>query len=160
MNLAVLPVVHLLFPQAKIVLVLRDPRDVIVSCFRSRFELNAAMIQFLSLESAARYYDAVMSLAKVSRERLPLSLHVLRYEDLVADLRGESMKLMEFLGVPWSEEALNYVETAGRRAIRTPSASQVIRPIYGSSIGQWRHYEVQLAPVLPVLEPWVRKFGY
>ena len=160
MNLAVLPVVHLLFPEAKIVLALRDPRDVIVSCFRSRFELNAAMIQFLSLEGAARYYDAVMSLAEVSRERLPLSLHVLRYEDLVADLRGESMKLMEFLGLPWSEEALNYVETARRRAIRTPSATQVIRPIYSSSIGQWRRYEAQLAPVLPVLEPWVRKFGY
>ena len=160
MNLAVLPVVHLLFPEAKIVLALRDPRDVIVSCFRSRFELNAAMIQFLSLESASRYYDAVMSLAEVSREKLPLSLHVLRYEDLVADLRGESMKLMEFLGLPWSEEALNYVETARRRAIRTPSATQVIRPIYSSSIGQWRRYEAQLAPVLPVLEPWVRKFGY
>ena len=160
MNLAVLPLLHLLFPDAKIVFALRDPRDVIVSCFRSRFELNAAMIQFLSLENAARYYDAIMGLAEVARERLPLSLHVLRYEDLVADLRGETVKLMEFLGLPWSEDALNYAETARRRAIRTPSATQVIRPIYSSSIGQWRRYESQLAPVLPVLEPWVRKFGY
>jgi tetratricopeptide (TPR) repeat protein len=160
MNLAVLPVLHLLFPEAKIVLALRDPRDVIVSCFRSRFELNAAMIQFLSLDNAARYYDAVMGLAQVTRETVRLPLHVLRYEDLVEDLRGESMKLTEFLGLPWSEETLNYVETARRRAIRTPSATQVIRPIYSSSIGQWRRYEAQLAPVLPVLEPWLRKFGY
>ncbi len=100
MNLAVLPVIHLLFPDAKFILALRDPRDVIVSCFRNHFAVNAAMYQFLSLEGAARYYDAVMTSAEVARERLPLALHVVRYEDVVADLRGEAMRLMEFLGQP------------------------------------------------------------
>lgn len=160
MNLAVLPLIHLLFPQARIIFALRDPRDVIVSCFRSRFMLNAAMYQFLSLETAARYYDAVMGVAEVSRERLPLALHVLRYEDLVDDLQGEAEKLIAFLGLPWTDEVLKYAETAGRRSVRTPSATQVIRPIYKSAIGQWRRYEQELAPVLPMLDPWVRKFGY
>jgi tetratricopeptide (TPR) repeat protein len=160
MNLAVLPVIHLLFPDAKFILALRDPRDVIVSCFRNHFAINAAMFQFLSLEGAARYYDAVMTSAEVARERLPLALHVVRYEDVVADLRGEAKKLMDFLGQPWTDDVLKYTETASRRAIFTPSATQVIQPIYQTSIGQWRRYEAQLAPVLPVLEPWVRKFGY
>ncbi len=160
MNLAVLPMVHLLFPEAKVIFALRDPRDVIVSCFRSRFEMNAAMYQFLSLDSAARYYDSVMGVAQVARERLPIALHVQRYEDLVGDLRGEAEKLVSFLGLPWTEEVLKYTETASRRTVRTPSATQVIRPIYRSAIGQWRHYERALAPVLPVLEPWVTKYGY
>ncbi len=160
MNLAVLPVIHFLFPDAKFILALRDPRDVIVSCFRNHFAINAAMYQFLSLEGAARYYNAVMTSAEVARERLPLALHVVCYEDVVADLRGEAMRLMEFLGQPWTEDVLKYTETASRREIYTPSATQVIQPIYRTSMGQWRRYEAQLAPVLPVLEPWVRKFGY
>ena len=160
MNLAVLPVIHLLFPDAKFILALRDPRDVIVSCFRNHFAINAAMFQFLSLAGAARYYDAVMTSAEVARERLPLALHVVRYEDVVADLRREAMKLMEFLGQLWTEDVLKYTETASRREIYTPSATQVIQPIYKTSMGQWRRFEAQLAPVLPVLEPWVRKFGY
>jgi len=60
----------------------------------------------------------------------------------------------------WPEDVLKYTETASRREIYTPSATQVIQPIYKTSMGQWRRYEAQLAPVLPVLAPWVRKFGY
>lgn len=160
LNLAILPLIHLLFPEARYILALRDPRDVIVSCFRSRFSLNAAMFQFVSLETAARYYDTVMALADAARRKLPLALHVVRYEDLTADLRGVATSLLEFLGLPWSDAVLKYAEVASRRPIRTPSATQVIRPIYRTSISQWRHYEVQLAPVLPILDPWVREFGY
>lgn len=50
--------------------------------------------------------------------------------------------------------------TARRRQINTPSASQVVRPIYRTSIGQWRNFEPQLTPILPVLEHWVRRYDY
>jgi tetratricopeptide (TPR) repeat protein len=160
MNLAVLPVIHLLFPGAKILFVLRDPRDVIVSCFRSRFAMNAAMFQFLTLEGAARCYDAVMSVAERSRERLPIDVHVVRYEDVVDNLRREAARALDFLGLPWADDVLKFTETASRRAIHTPSATQVIKPIYASSIGQWRHYEAELAPIRAILAPWARKFGY
>ena len=160
LNLAVLPVIHLLFPQARILLALRDPRDVVVSCFRSRFAGNAAMFQFLTLEGAARYYDAVMAVAALSRERLPLAVHALRYEDLVGNFRNEVTRVLGFLGLAWADDVLRYAETARGRTIQTPSATQVIRPIYASAIGQWRRYETELAPVLPALEPWVRRFGY
>jgi hypothetical protein len=156
MNVALLPLVHLLFPDAKVVLLLRDPRDVILGCFRSRFVLNAAMFRFLSLESAARYYDAVMASAEAARERFPLALHVLRYEDLVADLRAKATRLMHFLGLAWTDDVLSHAETASRRTILTPSATQVIQPIYRSAVGQWRRYARELEPVMPVLEPWVR----
>ena len=160
MNLAVLPVIHLLFPEAKILFALRDPRDVIVSCFRSHFAVNAAMFQFLTLEGAARYYDAVMTVAERSRERLPIDVHVVRYEEVVDNLQREATRALGFLGLPWADDVLKFTETAGRRAIFTPSATQVIKPIYASSMGQWRRYEAELAPIRPILAPWVKKFGY
>jgi tetratricopeptide (TPR) repeat protein len=160
LNLALLPLIHLLFPEAKIILALRDPRDVILSCLRNRFSMNAAMFQFLSPESAARYYDAVMSLAEAARAKLPLSVHEVRYEDVVNDLRAAAGKLVAYLGVPWSEELMNHVETARRRQLRTPSATQVVRPIYRTSLGQWRNFEPQLRPILPQLEHWVRRYDY
>lgn len=160
LNLALLPLIHLLFPDAKIILALRDPRDVIVSCFRNRFAMNAAMFQFLSLEAAAQYYDAVMALASAARAKLPLSLHELRYEEVVDDLRGTVGKLLGFLGLEWTDDVLNYAETAKRRQIRTPSAAQVRRPVYRSSLQQWRHYERQLAPIMPVVGRWARILGY
>jgi len=160
LNLAVMPVIHLLFPAAKFVFALRDPRDVIVSCFRSHFTVNAAMFQFLTLDGAARYYDAVMAVAELARERLPLPVHVVRYEDVVGNFRNEVTRVLGFLGLPWADDVLRYAETARGRTIMTPSATQVIKPIYRSAIGQWRNYARELAPILPVLEPWVKKFGY
>ena len=102
----------------------------------------------------------LMSLGEAAREKLPLAVHALHYENLTADLRGTIMRLLEFLGLQWDEGVLKYAETASRRQVRTPSATQVLRPIYRTSIEQWRHYEAQLAPILPLLDPWVRKFGY
>ena len=69
-----LPLIAKLFPEAKVLFCLRDPRDVVLSCFRRRFALNAANAEFLTLESAARLYDAVMRLAVVYRAKLPVSL--------------------------------------------------------------------------------------
>jgi tetratricopeptide (TPR) repeat protein len=160
LNLAVLPVIHLLFPDARIVFAVREPRDAVLSCFRCQFAPNAGMFQLLTLEGAARYYDAVMTLAQRSRERLALDVHEIRYEDLVGNFRNEVTRILGFLALPWADGVLDHTETARRRAILTPSARQVIQPVYGSAVGQWRRYERELAPVLPILQPWVERFGY
>jgi tetratricopeptide (TPR) repeat protein len=160
LNTVLLPLIHLLFPNAKIIFALRDPRDVVTSCFTQQFQLNAAMFQFLSLETTARYYDAVMRLAETARARLPLDLHVVRYEDVVADFDAEVASLLRFLDLPWDERVHGFHDTARSRLIRTPSAAQVRQPLYASSVARWRRYERQLEPVRPVLEPWVEAYGY
>ena len=58
-----LPLIARLFPNAKILFAYRDPRDVVLSCFRRRFNMNPAMYQLLTLEGAAAFYDATMQLA-------------------------------------------------------------------------------------------------
>ena len=63
LNTLKLPLIARLFPRAKILFACRDPRDVVLSCFRHRFQMSAPIYEMLSLQGAARYYDAVMALA-------------------------------------------------------------------------------------------------
>lgn len=160
LDTALVGLIHRLFPEAKVIFALRDPRDVVLSCFQQTFAMNVAMYQFLKLDTAARYYDQVMSLGRLYRRKLPLNLHEVRYENVVGDLRGEIEPLLAFLGLDWNDAVERYYEAARKRVIKTPSAKQVIEKPYQSSIGKWRHYDKQMTPILPLLEPWVKEFGY
>ena len=154
-----LPLIARLFPDAKVLFALRDPRDVVLSCFRRRFQVNAAMFEFLTLEGAARYYDAVMSLARRYREFLPLRFHEVRHEAMVADLEGEARKVLEFIGADWNPAVLDFAGRARSRLV-TPSDPQLARGLSSEGVGQWRRYEPCLRPVLGLLEPWVTRYGY
>ena len=160
MNAVLLPLIYRLFPAARIVLALRDPRDVVLSCFQQRFELNEAMFQLLRLGSAAGYYGQVMGLVQTCRERVPLSLHAIKYEDVVSDFDATVRGLLGFLGLDWNNNVRNFSQTARERVVNTPSATQVVQPLYTTSVGKWRNYKAQMAETLPVLAPWVATFGY
>ena len=155
-----LPLIAKLFPNARILFALRDPRDVVLSCFRRRFGMNPSMYQLLTLEGAARYYDAVMRLSELYRERLPLQIHTVRYEDLVDDFSAVAGGACAFLGLEWDEGLHDFAAKARTRGISTPSAAQVARGLNREGKGSWRRYEGQLGPVLPILKPWIERFGY
>ncbi|MBU6296694.1 MAG: sulfotransferase, partial [Alphaproteobacteria bacterium] len=160
LNTVLLPLVAKLFPQAKILFALRDPRDVVLSCFRRRFGMSAQMYELLTLEGAARYYDAAMTLGEIYRGLFALDTHVLKYEDMVGDFEGETRKVCAFLGLEWDEGMRGFAEKTRARAVNTPSAAQVARGLYSQGAGQWRAYRRELEPVLPLLKPWCGKFGY
>lgn len=160
LDTALLGLIHLVFPKARIIFALRDPRDVVLSCFQQTFGMNAAMHRFLDLGTAAAYYDQVMRLGVLWRKKLPLVVHEVRYERVVADFDGEIGRLLAFLDLPWSDDLRRFHETARARNIRTPSARQVIQPLYSSSVGKWRNYRAELEPVLPLLNPWTEYYGY
>lgn len=160
LNIIFLPLIRRVFPDSKILFALRDPRDVVLSCFQQRFGMNAAMVQFLELNSAAAYYDKVMSLGLLCRERLGLNVREVRYEDVVVDLGQVARSVTSFLGLPFEEAMLSPSETALKRNINTPSARQVVEPIYTRSVARWKKYEGELAPVLPGLSDWAERLGY
>lgn len=160
LNTVILPLIWRLFPDSKIIFAVRDPRDVVFSAFQQHFQVNAGMAHFLDLKSAAEFYDRVMTIGSMMREKAPLTIHEIRYEDVVADIEGSIRGLLQFLNLEWTADVLNYQETARRRAVRTASAKQVIEKPFSSSIGKWRRYRDEMAPALPILAPWVRKFGY
>jgi tetratricopeptide (TPR) repeat protein len=160
LHIVLLPLIKRVFPDAKIIFALRDPRDVVLSCYQQCFAMNVGMAQFLELGRAADYYDVVMSLFALCRQQLALDLHQVRYEDVVADLEGEARKLSAFLNITFEPNMLDYRKTALARDIRTPSMRQVIEPIYKRSVERWHRYAKHLAPVLPVLNAWAQRFGY
>ncbi|HEX5184814.1 MAG TPA: sulfotransferase [Allosphingosinicella sp.] len=161
LHMARMALVHRLFPDAGIVFVERHPCDAVLSCFMANFQLNHAMRSFVTLEEAARTYDAVFDAWTRAETLLPLQVHRIRYERMVEDLEGEMRPLLDFLGLEWDEKVLdNRAAAAKRDHIRTASYSQVTEPIYRRSAGRWERYRRQMAPVLPILAPWAELMGY
>ncbi len=154
-----LPVIARLFPQARIVVMRRDPRDVVLSCFRINFTASAATYTYSDLMETARHYDAMMRLVALCMERLPLAFHEVRYDRLIADFAETVRSLAEFIGLEWTDAFHAFDRTAKTRGVRTASATQVRRGLYDGG-GQWRRYADELAPVLPILAPWVERFGF
>jgi tetratricopeptide (TPR) repeat protein len=160
LNLVDLGLVYRIFPRARVIVVLRDPRDACLSCFMQSLLLNQAMVNFLELERTARLYAATMKLWLHYRSFLKLPFLELRYEDLVADLPGQARRLLEFVGLEWDEEVLRFFHHARERDITTPSYSAVASGIYDHAVGRWHNYEKQLVPVKEILAPFVEAFGY
>ncbi len=155
-----LPMVAKLFPKAKILFALRDPRDVVLSCFRRSFAMNSSMFEFLDIARAARFYDAVMTLSAVYREKLELDWRQTRNETLVDDFEGEARAICDFIGLEWNAQMNDFAEHAMSRTIRTPSSLQVVKGINREGVGVWRHYREEMAPALDTLQHWVETFGY
>lgn len=154
-----LPAIPRLFPDAKVIITRRDPRDVVWSCFHTNFAFNAGTMAFTSLEQTARHYAHSWTIIEAALEQLPIDWFELRYEALVQDFDGVTQALCSFLDVAWSEEVRSFDRTAQRRGVGTASAAQVRQGLYDGS-GGWRRYEKHLAAVAPILDPWVERFGY
>jgi tetratricopeptide (TPR) repeat protein len=154
-----LPVISKLFPEARVLFALRDPRDVVLSCFRRRFEINPAMFEMLELPSTARFYHEVMNLAEIARALLPISVHEVRHEQVVENFEPAIRSVLSFIGLDW-EPALTQFARNLPADPRTPSDMQLRRGLNTDGLGQWRRYHAEMLPVLDTLEPWVLRYGY
>lgn len=149
------------FPQARFILALRDPADCVLSCFMQTFYETSANASFHTLEDGARLYDSVFSLWRQQAEALKPKLIQVKYESLIDDPEQACRPVLDFIGATWRPELLDHQRAARERDfISTPSYNQVILPLYSQAKGRWRRYSKELAPVLPILEPWRRYFGY
>jgi tetratricopeptide (TPR) repeat protein len=155
-----LPLIAKLFPEAKILFAIRDPRDVVLSAFRRSFVIHAFTFELLDLESAARLYDSMMRLRELCRAKLPLAWLDMRNEDVISDFETHVQQICHFFGLRWSASLKEFATRALTQNIATPSSVQVRSGLSAGGVGQWRRYREQLAPILPILEPWVEKFGY
>lgn len=155
-----LPVVAKLFPDARILFAIRDPRDVVLSCAMNAFQMNALTYEFTSLDATAACYAAAMRLAEIYRRVLPLRIQEVRYEKLTADFAGELAAICRFMGVDFRSQMVDVAAAARGRTVRTPSATQVRGGVDRGREGRWRNYAAELAPVRPILAPWVKAFGY
>lgn len=154
-----LPLIARLFPAARVLLVRRDPRDVVWSCFRTSFALSNAAMDFTTLEGAARHYDALMRLTETALAKLPLVVLEVPYHRMVQDFDAMTREICAFSGLDWTEDLRRFDRTARKRGVSTASARQVRRGLYDGT-RQWEPYAEYLAPVMPILQPWIEKLGY
>jgi tetratricopeptide (TPR) repeat protein len=151
-----LPLWLRVFPELRVLIALRDPRDVVLSCYFQNIPLNSANVNFLSLDRLAKHYADLMGTWLAVREWPGFAWIETRYEDIVADLPKEGRRVTEFLGLQWHPDQERFYEKSGAKQLYSPTYQDVTRPVYQRSVGRWRNYERHLAPILPVLEPFCR----
>lgn len=149
-NFLHLGMVALSLPRAKIIHVVRDPRDACFSCFANLFRQGDIAYSY-DLGTLGRHCVRRQSLMAHWLALLPADrIMTLRYEELVSETEYVLRGLLDFLGLPWDRHCLDFHRQ--RRAVHTVSVGQVGRPVYATSIARWRHFEPHLKPLLDVLE--------
>jgi tetratricopeptide (TPR) repeat protein len=157
---AQIPAIVRIFPQAKFLVALRDPRDVCLSCFMQPLALNPVASSYLSLEDAAREFVSLMGFWKSIAPKLSNPWLEVRYEDVVADLESVARRTLEFLEVPWDARVLDFDEHARNKIVRSPTYADVVKPVFKGAVGRWKNYQKYLEPVLPILAPMLKALGY
>ncbi len=138
-----LPLIRLMFPNARIVHVTRDPRDTAVSCFFQGFD--GPLGYTFDLEKMARMIAHERAIVRHATEVLGIEVLSLRYEKLVAEPEKQIRGLLEHVGLPFHENCLVFHQT--RRMVVTASTDQVRRPMYSGSVSRWRRFEGRLGPL-------------
>ena len=155
-----IPIVVRMFPETKLLVALRDPRDVVMSCFMQALPLTAVSSAYLTLESTVNQYANVMGFWLQMRPRMGNQWMEVRYEDMVADLPAIAQSVLEFLGVGYEENVLKFDEHARTKRVHSPSHADVRKPLYRTAIGRWRNYQKYLEPHLAGLERFISAFSY
>ena len=155
-----IPAAVRIFPEAKFLIALRDPRDVCLSCFMQPLAPNPVSSAYLSLEGTVTQYLSVMGFWRALLPRLANPFLEVRYENVVENLAGESRKVLAFLGAPWDDHVLRFDEQARKRLLRSPSYAEVAKPLTKRAIGRWQNYRRHLEPHLASLDPMLKALNY
>ncbi|MEO5812011.1 MAG: sulfotransferase [Rhodanobacter sp.] len=161
LNMLCLPMIMRLFPQARIILCVRHPCDVLLSCSMQPFRSPAFMVLCSSLQRLADGY--ARAFAQWFADVDAFAPHVLewRYESVVSQFDEQAERLGQFLDMTEVSPMRSFAEHArNRRFISTPSYAQVTEGVHRNAVGRWQNYREQFAPVLPVLQPWLDRLGY
>ncbi|MGC9419698.1 MAG: sulfotransferase, partial [Rhodovulum sp.] len=140
--------VRLALPNARIVVVHRDPRDTCLSIYKNIFAEGTHRYAY-DLRDLGHYYRIFLETVDFWRDLMPGGFHEIRYEDLVADPEPQARALIAACGLDWQDECLNFHKT--RRRVATLSLHQVRQPIYASSMKAWERYGDELAPLITAL---------
>tara|TARA_Y100000768_G_scaffold359497_1_gene316057 strand:- start:335 stop:1081 length:747 start_codon:yes stop_codon:yes gene_type:complete len=160
LNILHIPTINKLFPNAKYILSVRHPFDSIISCYMQNFALNHYMSFMNDLKKLVNFYCLTMDIFVLCKERYDIDCKIIKYEKLLDNFEEEINSLLHFLNLSWDDNISNYREKAINKKINTPSYSQVIKPIYRTSINQWKFYKDELVLYSDKIKPWINYFNY
>jgi hypothetical protein len=148
------------FPETRFLVALRDPRDVVMSCFMQSLTLTPVSSAYLTLGGTVKQYINVMDFWRAILPRLGDQAIYVRYEEMVDDLPGVARSVLGFLGLEFEESVLKFYEHARTKRVNSPSSAEAKKPLYRTALGRWRNYEKYLEPYLSGLEPLLKEFNY
>ena len=149
-----------LFPHSRIIIALRDPRDVILSAFFQNLALTPTNANFLSLDRAAKHYRDLMDTWRRLRDLGGFDWMETHYEDMVTDVETHGRQVTTFLGLEWHPSQAVHAQNPRRNFVFSPTYSDAAKPIHRRAVGRWHNYAEVLAPVQAGLAPYCRAFGY
>jgi tetratricopeptide (TPR) repeat protein len=156
-----IPAIARIFPEARFLVALRDPRDVCLSCFMQPFAPVAQTSSaYLTLEDTVNEYVELMTMYKEMAAMMVNPCLEVRYEDLVNDLETKAKDSLRFLQLDWDESVLKFDAHARQKIVRSPTYADVKQPVFKRAVGRWQHYEKYLGSHLPKLIPFLKAFGY
>jgi tetratricopeptide (TPR) repeat protein len=161
LNLLALPAICRLFPNSRILLAVRHPCDVILSCFMQHFGAPDFVLLCRDLPSLAAAYRRAFDCWFREAEILQPSAREVRYEIFVTDFESQLRAIADFLGLAWTDAMLEPGGHAqGKGFISAPSYSQVVQPVNTRAIGRWKSYEKHFTEVIPQLGPYFDRWDY
>jgi len=147
MNFLFVGLIWMLWPTARVIHCVRDPMATCYSCYTKLFSGDQ---QFsYDLTELGRYYRSYARLMKHWHSLLPGFVLDVKYEDLVAELKPQTARIVDFCDLPWEQECLQF--HSNKRPVMTASAIQVRRPIYATAVAHWRNYDQHLGDLVGAL---------
>lgn len=137
MNFRFIGLISCLFPKAKIIHCIRDPRDTCLSIFKTYFTGNLPYAY--DEGEIAAYYKIYEDLMAHWHEVLPDKIYDVRYEDLVGEPERHIREILGYCGLEWDDACLDFHKT--ERSVTTASAMQVKQPLYKTALGYWQNFE-------------------
>lgn len=161
LNLLRLPMIRRLFPDARVILALRHPCDVILSCYMQNFRSPAFMVLCSTLERLAKSYVSAMRFWVHHQPLLCPDALLLRYEQTVSDFSKQVDVIADYLGIEDRAPLFDFAaHAASKKYIGTPSYAQVTEPVNMHAVARWEPYRAYFEPLFPLLEPVASHWGY
>lgn len=160
-NTMMIPLMMRMIPETQVIYALRDPRDIVISCYFCWMEQNSVSMCFLSLEETVERTVCELEWWLRIKEVLPEARWCeTRYEDTVNDLIGESRRLTDWMGLTWEEEMTHYRDHLRKRGVSSPTYESVNQPVYRGAVERWKNYEKSMEPHMEKIEAMATKLGY
>lgn len=148
-NWMLIGLIRLALPNAKIIDARRHPMACGFSNFKQHYATGITFAY--SQESIGGFYRDYLRLMRHFDQVQPGAvLHVIN-ERLIEDPEAEVRRMLDHIGLPWDPSCLDF--HANKRAVHTPSAEQVRRPINREGVDAWRNYDRWLGPMKAALGP-------
>ena len=131
--------IKIFFPEAKIIICKRNPKDNCVSLFKNNFP-SPMMNWAFDQEEIAEYYNQYFKLISFWKDKIPNDIYDLDYEKLINDDKNEIDKLLKFCNLELDDKCYNFTKFS-KTPIKTVSVSQANKPIYKDSINSFNSYQ-------------------